>query len=77
MARSAELGKAAMNPVSIATKDAFDAVAAAAKVGCPISRVLKGGDYTGRETAGIRPAKAPSRFERSYSEKTSWPRRNN
>ena len=71
MAFSAELGKAGMNPVSVATtatatfektnagftitkihlatvakvpgatKEAFDAAAAAAKVGCPISRVLK------------------------------------
>ena len=71
MALSAELGKAGMNPVSVATtatvifektdagftitkvnlstvakvpgatKEAFDAAAAAAKVGCPISRVLK------------------------------------
>ncbi len=71
MAFSAELGKAGMNPVSVATtatakfektdagftitkihlstvakvpgatKEAFDAAAAAAKVGCPISRALK------------------------------------
>ena len=71
MAFSNELGKAGMNPVSVATtatatfektdagftitkihlstvakvpgaaKEAFDAAAAAAKVGCPISRVLK------------------------------------
>ena len=70
MALSAELGKAGMNPASIATtatvifektdagftitkvnlstvaklpgatKEAFDAAAAAAKVGCPISRAL-------------------------------------